>query len=791
MLVLVDDAQWLDAASADSIVFAARRLEADPIAVLFGVRTEERRVFAMPGAAELVLAGLEADAAARLLEQHAGHTIQQQIADRLYAYTRGNPLALLSLDLAAVSAHGFAAPGDPLATTARVEDAFVTRIEGLGEPTRRALLVAALSTTAELDALGAALATLDIGLDAFAEAEDVDLISIREAEVAFFHPLVRSAAFRSAPPSSRRAAHRALASAAEHGGDLRRRAWHLSEAAIGTDEDLAALLDDAAQLAAAQSGFAEAAATYERAARLTPRVGQRAGRLFAAADATWRAGLAGRCEELLEAAFELCEDERLRGEIQHLRAHVLIEKGALDDARALLVAEAASVARLDSERAAYMLAEAAETCIYRSDFEGAIAAARQGLELGVAGDSVAQMLLILAEASALIGLGEIEQGAIRAEEGWDMFERSPELRSDPRAAAWALNGPGWRDEYPRALLAARGAVELARARGAFGDMPYALQYQADFEYWTGDWAGAEATIAETISSARYSNQSNALMFALSTSAQLAASRGDEVRCREHGGEARLLCAALGGFGEWYASSALGHLELALGRPAAAVAELRQGVRLDLGQAQNVPVMGPFDLVEAMLQIGERSEALATLERIERGFAGRPWERAGMARCRGLLAEGDAHRSALEDSIGGFSALAMPFEAARSELALGERLRRHGARREAREHLSLALGTFERLGAVPWSERARRELGATGASVRARDSTSRDELTPRELQIALQVARGKTNKDVGAALFISPKTVELHLSRVYRKLGLSSRGELIHSFATAERDDVAP
>jgi DNA-binding CsgD family transcriptional regulator len=197
-------------------------------------------------------------------------------------------------------------------------------------------------------------------------------------------------------------------------------------------------------------------------------------------------------------------------------------------------------------------------------------------------------------------------------------------------------------------------------------------------------------------------------------------------------------------------------------------------------------MAPFDLVEALLQSGQGSEALETLDRIERGFSGRPWELAGIARCRGMLEPDSSYGTSLERSIRGFSAMTMPFEQARSELCLGERLRREGARREAREHLHLALATFERLDAHPWSERARREIRATGETLQARDAATRDDLTPQELQIALQVALGKTNKEVGAALFISPKTVELHLSRAFRKLGIRSRSELIRNFAIEDR-----
>jgi DNA-binding CsgD family transcriptional regulator len=754
--------------------------------VLFGVRNDEHRNFTVPGAHELVLSGLDLEAATLLLEQDAGHAIEHDVADRLYSLTRGNPLALLSLELEGATALGMAASSEPSPTTARVEDAFARRIGTLDETARNALLLAAVSTTGELHTLGATLATLDTDLHAFDAAEDAGLISMRAGVLAFFHPLVRSAAFRSAAPSERRAAHRALAASAERAGDVRRQAWHLSEATIGADEELATLLEAAAAIAVAQSGFAEAAATYERAARMTPSGDRRAHRLFAAADAAWRAGSASRCEALLTASFELCEDDRLHGEIQHLRAHVWIEKGALEEARALLVGEAATVAQLDRARAAYMLAEAAETCIYRSDFAGAAADSEQGLALGVEGDGIAQMLLLLTEGSSLVGLGHIQRGATRLQAGWDMFERTAHLQNDPRAAAWAINAPAWRDEYPRALTAARRAVELARARGAFGDMPYALQYQADCEYWTGDWASADATIDEAIASARYSNQSNALVFALSTAALLAATRGAEAGCRASAAEASGLSEGLGAFGHWLPSAALGRLELGLGHPDAAIAELRDGTRLDLGQAQNVPVMAPFDLVEALLQSGRGSEALETLDRIERGFSGRPWELAGMARCRGMLEPDSSYSTSLERSIRGFSAMSMPFEQARSELCLGERLRREGARREAREHLHLALATFERLDAHPWSERARREVRATGETLQARDASTRDDLTPQELQIALQVALGKTNKEVGAALFISPKTVELHLSRAFRKLGIRSRSELIRDFAIEHR-----
>jgi DNA-binding CsgD family transcriptional regulator len=612
--------------------------------------------------------------------------------------------------------------------------------------------------------VGAAAADLEA-------AEQAGLLRIESGRVRFRHPLVRSSVYHAAARAEQRAAHLALAGSLLAAGELERRAWHLAEATLAPDEAIASELEQVAGAAGERSGYAAAAAAWERSARLTPDVRRRAARLHAAAEAAWKAGYAVQTSRLLDEALADCDDPRVRADIQHLRGHILVRGGSPPEAHRLLVAEAG------------------EASVYVGDFlqaaqiaKRALGAAPSGSAAGAFGDGVL--------GAALINTGQPDEGRRRIYRIAETVAGDQALRFDPFWVAAAVNGVAWQDELPRAREAAEHAVETIRRQSAIGDLGYALEYLACFQAATGRWSEGYATALEAVRVTRETSQMSDLVFSLWVAATVDAGRGRVDEAMRAIQEAREITSRSGSLEEWPAF-ALGFLYLSTGDPAEAARTLEPVVRLEMTHAQHCPVMAPFDLVEAYVRSGEEDRAASALQRIEAGYASRPWELAGIARCHGLVDGEPACFDALRDASARFDELSMPFERARSDLSLGERLRRSGNRQDAREALHAALATFDELAAEPWAERARRELRATGETVRKPDPAPSDQLTPQELQIALVIARGRTNREAGAELFLSPKTIEAHLSRVYRKLGITSRTQLVRLLAEREAHEPAP
>jgi DNA-binding CsgD family transcriptional regulator len=777
LLVLVDDAHWLDGPSADALRFAARRLEADAVALVLAVREDAGRELDTAGLAELRLGGLSLEDSTWLLAQHnAG--VSPRVAEALYAATAGNPLALLELPraLSREQLAGSEPIEEPVRAGARLEQAFVRRAADLPPASQRALLVAAAGTSESLQPVLDALPAVEAAAADLEAAEQAGLLRIESGDVRFRHPLVRSSVYHAAAPSEQRAAHLALAESLFASGELERRAWHLAEATLTPDETIAAELEQVAAGARERSGYAAAASAWERSARLTPDRARRASRLYAAAEAAWEAGYAAQADRLLDAALPDCHDPRVRADIQHLRGRILLRGGAPLEAHQLLVREAEAMLGEDAEKAAFMLAEAAEARIYAGDFVEASETAARASALAPS-DSAAGAYRDGVLGAALVNTSRADEGRSLLLRFADAIESDGELRSDPFMVCMALNGPAWRDELPEALEAAEQAVEAIRRQSAIGDLGYALLYLACFQAATGNWSEGYATALEAVRVTRETSQTSDLVFSLWLAAITDGGRGrvdDAMRAIQ---EAREIAASSGSLEEWPAF-ALGFLYLSNGDPAEATGTLEPAVRLEMTHAQQCPVMAPFDLVEAYLRSGKADRAAAALERIEAGYASRSWELAGILRCHGLLDPESVCFVALEEASRRFAVLSMPFERARTDLYLGERLRRAGKPRDARAPLHDALEIFDGLVAEPWAERARRELRATGETVRRPDPGPSEQLTPQELQIALVIARGRTNREAGAELFLSPKTIEAHLSRVYRKLGITSRTQLV-------------
>jgi DNA-binding CsgD family transcriptional regulator len=781
LLCLVDDAQWLDDASADALVFVARRLEAEGIVMLFAAREGELRRFERPGLTELRLGGLEPAAAGVLLDRQAGAALSSEIRDRLVAETGGNPLALLELSSALSEAQlsGVETLLAPIPVSARVERAFLARVHRLPPETQTLLLVAAADDSGELATVLRAAAHLGVAAAAFDDAEQAGLARVDGTRLKLRHPLVRSAVYQAAPLSRRQAAHRALASVLDGEIEADRRAWHRAAASVEPDPSVGNELEQAAQRARRRSGFAAASLAFERAASLTADEEHRARRLTAAAENAWLGGRVERALMLLEAARPLVSEPTQHADIDRFRGLIEMTRGVPADACHLLLRSAREVAPIDQERALQLLNLAGLAAAYTGDKDAAVAIAEVAGRLSVETTPFLRML-----AQLLIGLGAHAKG--------DFADAAPKLRvaldlaqeldndaasEQPVALLFAGRAALYLGDDHTALRTHQEAAARARASGALSIVTQILPRLATAEVWAGRWLSAAANASEGIQLARQMGQHDLVAQQLVVLALIAALRGSEDECRSLAAESRELASARGlGIVAEIAHWALALLELGLGKGEEALTRGREI------STTMVVFWGGLDRIEAAVRAGERETARAWLDGFEpwAEHSEAAWARAVALHCRALLAAeeeaGDAE-SLFLSALARHAEAARPFEHARSELAYGEFLRRAGRRVEARTHLQAARDRFEGLGATLWSERARVELRASGQTARKRDPSTRADLTAQELQIARFVAEGLTNREVAAQLFLSPRTIDFHLRNVYRKLGISSRTAL--------------
>ena len=761
LLCVVDDAQWLDRASADALLFAARRLDTESIVLLLCARTG---AFAAAGLPELTLKGLSAQAAIELM----GDGLPVSRRYRVLAEAAGNPLALLELPRVVDGAR----PEGPLPLTDRLRGAFESRFAGLPELTRTALLVAAAEGTGDLAPILRAAGTFGASLADLDPARAAGLIEADGSALTFRHPLVRAAVHHTAPLALRRAVHQALAAALDGPGQADRRAWQQAAAAAGPDEEIAAALERAAGQVRERGGDTGALAWYQRAAELsTDRAGQ-ARRLALAAetaagsgDLSLATGLAAESLELTTARAAP-EDARLAAEALQVQATVAFLRGDPAAAHRRLLDASELIAAFDKKQANELLIEAVHAGWYAGEHELTEAVTR--LERQHLRPTALERLLLRAVAPILGRPGD---------------------RSDPDRAlaearsAAAGNAPGLVLVCGLALLLGQDQAaqqiggELSRdlrAAGQIGWLPSVLFYAGSAQAYGGRHQEALHTVAEGLRLARDTGQQRWVDALAEPLALLAAARGDEQLCRQLADE------ALGRAGRpaWnvpWTGSALGLLDLGLGRAESALARLEtlaEGRKFfHIAATRSTP-----DLVEAAVRLGRpeaAAEPLALFETWSRN-TGQGWTSALVHRCRALL-DGD------EDLF--LAALALhedgsrPFDEARTQLLYGEWLRRDKRKADARAQLRVALETFERIGAAPWAERARTELTATGTTGRAADRGPSASLTPQESQIVRLAAQGLSNKDIAAQLFLSARTVGHHLYKAYPKLGVASRSEL--------------
>ena len=721
LALLVDDAHLLDPSTADALLFAARRLVADPIALVLAVRDGSARCWTARTCGSLRVPGLSRSEATELLE---GASAPTGVIDRLYRDTGGNPLALLEL---AADAEGVAVlPTEvPVPISSRIASAFLHRFGLLEESTRRVLVLVAAGQVGDLALLARAASALGADIELLGAAEEAGLVRLASGSVEFVHPLARSAVYADASPRDRRDAHAALASVLPD-RDVDRRAWHLAAASIGPSREASGALEQAAGRARERSAYAVAAAAFERAARLAPGEDERERLLVEAAESAWLAGDALRTLALLDEVPREDAPPALGARLDHMRGQVALRRGPVMDGYPLMVRAAEAIAESDPESAVVILAEAVHGGFYAGDTRAMRAAAERAAALaGPLESRRAAFFSAMARGMALVASGEGEAGMAAARRAVAILEQSDELRDDPRLLAWAALGPLWLREADAGRGLIDRASERARHESALGFLPYLLHHIARDQATTDRWPAAEASYDEAIRLAIETGQRADLAAALAGLAWLAARQGEEEVCRRRAREAREVCDELGiGLYRVWTFQAVGDLELGLGRPAEAIPHYIQQVEamrsLDIADVDLSPAP---ELVEAQLRLGSREEAAAAAE----GYVaaaqakGQPWALARAARCVGLLAD-EEWEASFERALVLHARTPDAFEAARTRLAYGARLRRARQRVRAREQLRTAHAVFGRLGARGWSDLASAELAATGETARRRDAT---------------------------------------------------------------------
>ena len=780
LLITVDDAQWLDRASAEAIGFAARRLVADPVLVLIAVREGEDSPLLAAGLPDLMLGGLDQEAAAELLENSGGGQVSAEVTRRLVAATGGNPLALLELGPEAQRVTS--APHENLPVATSVERAYLRRAAGLSDSARNVLLLVAASGSSDMGLVRRAAAALGVGELAIEEAEAASsLVSQRAGRIEFVHPLARASIYHSASPAERRAAHRALGRAMTGADDADRRAWHLAAAATDHDSEAADALEAAARRAHESSGYAAASAAWLESARLTADDATRAARFFQAADNAWLGGRAEDAEESLKAARKLAR-EGLQVEIDTLGGHIAMRRGSVLQGYATLVAAAEAVEPRDRLKAIRILADAAISTFGAGRPEEMLAAARRALELLRPDDPPdAGVFAHVSYGALAILAGHGDDGPRHLHESVPLFRQLPQDSSDPLVLLCAgVTGLFLREAEAGRELLERALVQ-AREHAPTGALPSVLFTLARDAFATDRWALARALYEDAMRVARETSQLTWLAGDVAGVAWLDALEGRADDCRTHAAEALELAESLGmGLYKAWSMIAIGMLELGLGHPDEALRQLAACDAFLQEISISDPDLSPApDIVDALARLGRVPEAREVARRYSAAAAakGQPFALARAARAEALLAPEADFVARFESALRHHESTPDTFERARTQLYFGERLRRVRKRVEARKQLRAALKAFDQLGAAPWADRAMSELQASGETARVRDDRFRQQLTPQELQVALTLAEGTTTREAAARLYLSPKTVEYHLRHVYDKLEIRSREEL--------------
>ena len=785
LLCLIDDADRLDRPSIDALSFVAGRLLAERIGLLMAAR-DDGAAF-LSGVPELRLAGLDTEAATSLLLARYPE-LPGDVVTRLIQETSANPLALREVPTAMSAAQraGLEPVAGPLPLTECLQDIYSAQVSELPKVTQQLLLLAAAEDSGELAVIlrAARFCNFDpAGLDA---AETAELIRIEEdvrgARVLFRHPLVRAAVYRSATQNQRFLAHGALARALDPALDPDRRAWQLAAATPGPDDQIADELERCALRALQRGGPATAASAFEKAAWLTESEMVRGQRLADAAEAADSAGHPVQALRLADQSDRLTSDLVVRSRNRRLRANMAFDCGSPVTAHQLLMTDIAAVTAADPDLAAMMLVDAVKNAWFTNVREWsreAIGALRT-LNLPEASPQRSAVRVVLALSDRL----EVMTGGRPLGLSASYDEASPTDEWTPLELVLLAGADLSLADDGSALSRAETAVRVCRASGQLALLVPSLQILATVETITGRYRFARANAREGLELSTTLGQANRTCHFQALLAWMEAVAGNEESCRKLAGaalgHARLQrIAPVVALGRW----ALTLLDLGLGQPAQALEQA--GFEVEEADHPVVAMRQSPDLIEAAARSGRGADVLARLEQLTSWAEdnGRPSARAVSLRCQALLAEdelaaGDLYVQALElHDEASRSGEVRPFDRARTQLLYGEWLRRQRRRADARGPLRAAADTFDQLGATPWSQRANSELRAAGSGVRATRSVPLETLTPQELQVARLAGEGASNREIGAQLFLSPRTVAYHLQKIFRKLSIRSRVEL--------------
>jgi len=789
LVIVVDDFQWVDAESAQILLFVARRLATEHIVMVLAVREEPDASLPVTNLPVLHLTGLSPAECAELAKRQ-GIAVARSVLQSLVETTGGNPLAVVEHQRLAMASSGTSdrgtASSEPSALHASLERTWGRLVEQMSDESRTALFVGAADHETKGHYAARALDSLGISLGSLEPAERLGLVKCVNGEIHLRHPLLRSVVFARTPLASRVAVYRALADAAD--GYLR--TWYLAAAATGPDEAVAAALMAASSNARERNGFGASARILRRAAELTDGNLLRAERLVQAAHDAQLAGDAHAAVAWCEEALRLRRDPAFVAEVERIAGRARTWMGKPSHAFDSLVRAAAMVRPIDAGRAAQVLAEATAPAAMQGHANLMRQVAEQVEDIWnesveVAETATATVLVMVAEAFVLSG--ELHRAEPYLRRAATLLHSNP--ISEIEGLGFLAQSLTWIERYTDARQYLGALLEAGRRMASPSILSFALTVSAEVGWWTGQWAAAYADATEALQWSEEHAQPGLVGYSLSLLARIEASRGDREVCEAHVGRARREIEPHGvGCLPVYSSAELGLAALSAGDLATAIDNLERAWELScrerVGNPNVVPMAG--DLVEALARAGERDRCRDVTrwldERAE--VTGLAYPRAAAYRARGILAVdvAEAQRWFAESIASLRAGGPIPFEEARTLLCRGEALRRARHPAAARPFLQRALAVFDGLGARAWSARAGAELAASGGKGRHTWPTTGaggelDRLSPQELQVARAAGRGLNNTEVAAVLFVSRKTVEAHLTRVYRKLAVRSRTEL--------------
>jgi DNA-binding CsgD family transcriptional regulator len=793
ILVVVDDAEWLDQESAEVLGFVARRLDADPVVLLLAAREPAERDLPFQMLPELRLPGLAQMQVRQLLESVAPGPVDGDVAHSIAAETGGNPLAIqeIAAQLSAEQLAGTSPLPRPLPSSGSLREMYLGRVRELPADSQELLLLAAAGASSSAARIWNAATHLGIPADAAGPAEREQLLSV-SPEMGFRHPLIRSAVYHGASAADRRRVHRALAETSTSENDADQRAWDYALAAPEPDEGIASALESSAVQARRRGGYVAAAACLTRAAELTPDPVRRADRLLKAAQAELVAGAPHRAQLLLDRMQTAPSNPLEQARAIGLQGRIRYARGQLSQTPAIFLQSARALLELDVRLARDTLLEGAEAAIWAGSLAGSQVAeiADVAREVPIAPLSRRAAIDPLLDGLALRLAGDYPASVPPLQRGVSALladDLTPEQGLRWRGLGALCASELFRSDAQEQL--ARKWVSLARSQGALILLPTALAYAAFVDVLAGRVAAAEGALAEAREIALATANGGVLGSTLPVAALIAAWRGRATEVQT--AVTQVMHESIeGGRGG----------TIALAEYARAVLENSFGnYSRAFGHASRVFRDSPFrlnslvlpDLIEAAVRSGDLETAGSAADVLAKRAvaAATPWALGLLARSQALLVGGDDAEPFYQDAVDRLSTTAMVPDVARAHLLYGEWLRRQRRRRDSRVQLERALQLFDGIGAAGFSERARKELAASGSRTPTRSESPDEQMTPREAEIGRMAAEGLRNSDIAAQLFLSPSTVDYHLRHVYRKFGVTSRTQLARLLLEHEQRDA--